>query len=100
MHFRDIFGLWATPETRKGPRTLIIRVQLARSPDKPISVDDERTIDACRNLLHLQLCDESIEFKKSNDDLTRNKVISEMVSDLADTEIEKFKALVCHGGAC
>ena len=37
--------------------------------------------------------DESIEFKKSNDDLTRNKVISEMVSDLADTEIEKFKEL-------
>ena len=37
--------------------------------------------------------DESIEFKKSNDDLTRNKVISEMVSDLADTEIEKFKCL-------
>ena len=37
--------------------------------------------------------DESIEFKKSNDDLTRNKVISEMVSDLADTEIEKFKGL-------
>ena len=37
--------------------------------------------------------DESIEFKKSNDDLTRNKVISEMSSDLADTEIEKFKGL-------
>jgi len=37
--------------------------------------------------------DESIEFKKSNDSLTRNKVISEMVSDLADTEIEKFKGL-------
>jgi hypothetical protein len=37
--------------------------------------------------------EESIEFKKSNDDLTRNKVISEMVSDLADTEIEKFKSL-------
>ena len=37
--------------------------------------------------------EESIEFKKSNDDLTRNKVISEMVSDLADTEIEKFKGL-------
>ena len=37
--------------------------------------------------------DESIEFKKSNDELTRNKVISEMVSDLADTEIEKFKGL-------
>jgi len=37
--------------------------------------------------------DESIEYKKSNDDLTRNKVISEMSSDLADTEIEKFKGL-------
>ena len=37
--------------------------------------------------------EESIEYKKSNDDLTRNKVISEMVSDLADTEIEKFKGL-------
>jgi len=37
--------------------------------------------------------DESIEYKKSNDDLTRNKVISEMSSDLADTEIEKFKSL-------
>ena len=37
--------------------------------------------------------DESIEFKKSNDELTRNKVISEMSSDLADTEIEKFKGL-------
>lgn len=37
--------------------------------------------------------EESISFKKSNDELTRNKVISEMVSDLADTEIEKFKGL-------
>jgi len=37
--------------------------------------------------------EESISFKKSNDELTRNKVISEMVSDLADTEIEKFKSL-------
>ena len=37
--------------------------------------------------------DESIELKKSKDDLTRNKVISEMSSDLADTEIEKFKEL-------
>ena len=37
--------------------------------------------------------EESIEYKKSNDDLTRNKVISEMSSDLADTEIEKFKGL-------
>jgi len=37
--------------------------------------------------------DESIEFKKSNDDLTRDKVISEMSSDLVDTEIEKFKGL-------
>ena len=37
--------------------------------------------------------DESIEYKKSNDDLTRDKVISEMSSDLADTEIEKFKGL-------
>ena len=37
--------------------------------------------------------EESIEYKKSNDELTRNKVISEMSSDLADTEIEKFKEL-------
>jgi len=37
--------------------------------------------------------DESIEYKKSNDVLTRNKVISEISSDLADTEIEKFKGL-------
>jgi hypothetical protein len=37
--------------------------------------------------------EESISFKKANDELTRNKVISEMVSDLADTEIEKFKSL-------
>ena len=37
--------------------------------------------------------EESINFKKSNDELTRNKVISEMSSDLADTEIEKFKEL-------
>ena len=37
--------------------------------------------------------EESIEYKKSNDELTRNKVISEMSSDLADTEIEKFKGL-------
>ena len=37
--------------------------------------------------------EESINFKKSNDDLTRNKVISESTSDLADTEIEKFKEL-------
>ena len=37
--------------------------------------------------------DESIEFKKSNDTLTRNIVISEVSSDLADTEIEKFKGL-------
>ena len=37
--------------------------------------------------------EESIEYKKSNDDLTRNKVISESTSDLADTEIEKFKEL-------
>lgn len=37
--------------------------------------------------------EESMSFKKSNDELTRNKVISEMVSDLADTEIEKFKSL-------
>ena len=37
--------------------------------------------------------EESINYKKSNDDLTRDKVISEMSSDLADTEIEKFKGL-------
>ena len=37
--------------------------------------------------------EESIEFKKSNDSLTRDKVISEVSSDLADTEIEKFKGL-------
>ena len=37
--------------------------------------------------------EESINYKKSNDELTRNKVISEMSSDLADTEIEKFKEL-------
>jgi len=36
---------------------------------------------------------ESIEYKKSNDTLTRDKVISEVSSDLADTEIEKFKGL-------
>ena len=37
--------------------------------------------------------EESMELKKSRDELTRNKVISEMSSDLADTEIEKFKEL-------
>ena len=37
--------------------------------------------------------EESINFKKSNDELTRNKVISESTSDLADTEIENFKEL-------
>ena len=37
--------------------------------------------------------EESINFKKSNDELTRNKVISESTSDLTDTEIEKFKEL-------
>ena len=37
--------------------------------------------------------EESINFKKANDDLTREKVISESTSDLADTEIEKFKEL-------
>jgi len=37
--------------------------------------------------------EESIDFKKSNDSLTRDKVISEVSSDLADTEIEKFKGL-------
>ena len=37
--------------------------------------------------------EESINFKKSNDELTREKVISESTSDLADTEIEKFKEL-------
>ena len=37
--------------------------------------------------------DESINRKKENDELTRNKVISESTSDLADTEIEKFKEL-------
>jgi hypothetical protein len=37
--------------------------------------------------------EESITRKKENDELTRNKVISEATSDLADTEIEKFKEL-------
>ena len=37
--------------------------------------------------------EESINFKKLNDELTREKVISESTSDLADTEIEKFKEL-------
>ena len=37
--------------------------------------------------------EESINYKKANDELTRNKVISESTSDLADTEIEKFKEL-------
>ena len=37
--------------------------------------------------------EESMNLKKGNDSLTRNKVISEMSSDLADTEIEKFKSL-------
>ena len=40
--------------------------------------------------------EESINFKKSNDELTRNKVISESTSDLADTEIENFKDLTQH----
>ncbi len=37
--------------------------------------------------------EESMDLKKSKDELTRNKVISESTSDLADTEIEKFKEL-------
>ena len=37
--------------------------------------------------------EESMEYKKSNNSLTRDKVISEVSSDLADTEIEKFKGL-------
>ena len=37
--------------------------------------------------------EESINYKKSNDELTRNKVISESTSDLTDTQIEKFKEL-------
>ena len=35
----------------KGRCTITVRAQLARSPDKPLSVNDERTIEACRNLL-------------------------------------------------
>ena len=34
-----------------------------------------------------------MNLKKGNDELTRDRVISEMSSDLADTEIEKFKEL-------
>ena len=34
-----------------------------------------------------------MNLKKGNDELTRDRVISEMSSDLADTEIEKFKGL-------
>ena len=37
--------------------------------------------------------EESITRKKENDELTRNKVISESTSDLTDTQIEKFKEL-------
>ena len=37
--------------------------------------------------------EESMNLKKGNDELTRDRVISEMSSDLADTEIEKFKGL-------
>ena len=37
--------------------------------------------------------EESMNLKKGNDELTRDRVISEMSSDLADTEIEKFKEL-------
>ena len=37
--------------------------------------------------------EESINRKKENDKLTRNKVISESTSDLTDTQIEKFKEL-------
>lgn len=37
--------------------------------------------------------EESINRKKENDELTRNKVISESTSDLTDTQIEKFKEL-------
>jgi hypothetical protein len=37
--------------------------------------------------------EESMNLKKGNDELTRDRVISEMSSDLADTEIEKFKSL-------
>ena len=37
--------------------------------------------------------EESINYKKANDELTRNKVISESTSDLTDTQIEKFKEL-------
>ena len=37
--------------------------------------------------------EESINYKKANDELTRNKVISESTSDGGNTEIEKFKEL-------
>ena len=34
-----------------------------------------------------------MNLKKGNDELIHDRVISEMSSDLADTEIEKFKGL-------
>ena len=55
VRLRENYGLWTTPEMCKGRCTITVRAQLARSPDKPISVNDERTVEACRNLLHLQL---------------------------------------------
>jgi len=38
--------------------------------------------------------EQSVQMKKSNAGLVKEQVVSEVTSDLADTEIEKFKSLV------
>ena len=41
-----------------------------------------------------EMMEKSIEMKKTNASLVKEQVISELGSDLAETEIEKFKGLV------
>jgi hypothetical protein len=41
-----------------------------------------------------EMMEEQIQFKSKNSQLVKEQVVSEVTSDLADTEIEKFKSLI------
>ena len=63
-------------------------------PDEKYDILGQQSekIDELEAKLNEQI-EKSVEMKKSHDVLVRESVFAEVASDLADTEVEKFKSL-------
>ena len=64
-------------------------------PDEKYDVLEAQSekISELENKLN-EAIEQSVQMKKSNASLVKEQVVSEVTSDLADTEIEKFKSLI------